>query len=761
MSGARRVGRYEILDELGRGGMARVHLARQLDLDRYVALKELGSLQREDAEMVARLLRESRLAGALNHPSIVTVYEFFEHDGIRYIAMEYVPGGSVRPWVGRLELAQVGGTLENLLAGLAHAHAAGVVHRDVKPENLLVTGEGRVKITDFGIAKALAEHGSAAFRTATGVALGTPTYMAPEQAMAQDIGPRTDLYATGVIAYELLSGTPPFVGSEPLAVLLAHTQQPPPPLAEHAPDVPEPIVDWVHGLLAKEPAERPESARAAWEELEEHLLECVGPRWRRSARLEPRPGAAPSAPDRPATPAPFPSDPRSAPGERDSDAWETFGGNVPSREPEVAPSPVPQATPSPAPAALPASEQEAEPAPAGAGPPSPPPPAATVAPSVPQGHGDPPSPPAARRRPRAMFLVAPVVAAIAIVAVVLATGGGDGGSGPPADDVGAPAAAQASVAPLGSDWTRGVHVVSYESDGLAKPSYVRVLRRVNAAGGTHVIVHPILDTPSTRSSELVPKPGAPTDETLAEGIRVAEREGLQTIVQPFLEVDGNQTSYSGEYEPDDPDAFFAAYEERLAAYADIAGEEGAGGVVVGTSLSLLDGADWTDRWTAMLEHARERCGCNVTYAAENIDGAERVQFWGAADLIGLDYTAPVFTRASTDPAELADAWSPIKTRLEALNVKWDKPVTLVSLGYMSRAGQAAVDAYDDENAGEPSEAAQAALYEAAFRAFHGTPWFAGIGWFELDASDPKPKPGDHSFVGREAERVLRDWQTAE
>ena len=118
-----RVGRYEIVRELGRGGMARVHLARQLDLDRYAALKELGSLHREDAEMAARFVRESRLAGALNHPSIVTVLDFFEHDGTPYIAMEYVARGSLRPWVGRLTVSQVGGVLESVLAGLAHAHA--------------------------------------------------------------------------------------------------------------------------------------------------------------------------------------------------------------------------------------------------------------------------------------------------------------------------------------------------------------------------------------------------------------------------------------------------------------------------------------------------------------------------------------------------------------------------------------------------------------------------------------------------------------
>src|SRR3712207_3778677 len=108
MAGMTTVGRYELLQEIGRGGMARVHLARQLELDRFVALKELGSLPRDDAAMVARFVRESRLAGELNHPNIVTILDFLEQDGIQYIAMEYVPRGSLRPWVGRLSLAQLG-----------------------------------------------------------------------------------------------------------------------------------------------------------------------------------------------------------------------------------------------------------------------------------------------------------------------------------------------------------------------------------------------------------------------------------------------------------------------------------------------------------------------------------------------------------------------------------------------------------------------------------------------------------------------------
>src|SRR5438034_3842074 len=135
----RSVGRYEIERELGRGGMARVFLARQTDLDRLVALKELSAFHASDPQFAQRFLRESRLAGSLSHPNIVTVHEYFEHEGTPYISMEYVPLGSLRPYVGRLSLAQVVGVVEGMLAGLTHAESKGVVHRDLKPENVMVT----------------------------------------------------------------------------------------------------------------------------------------------------------------------------------------------------------------------------------------------------------------------------------------------------------------------------------------------------------------------------------------------------------------------------------------------------------------------------------------------------------------------------------------------------------------------------------------------------------------------------------------------
>src|ERR671931_63237 len=251
------VGRYEILRDIGRGGMAIVYLARQTDLDRFVALKELGAFHASDPSFAQRFLRESRVAGSLSHPNIVTVHDYFEHDGTPYIAMEYIERGSLRPYVG-----------------------------DLTPENLMVTAEGRVKIADFGIAKATNQMQTGAFLTATGTTVGTPTYMAPEQAMAQDIGPWTDLYSVGGMAFEMFTGRVPFHDSDaPMAILLRHVNEPIPPVKSIEPSVDQRISDWIEKLLVKEPSQRTQSANEAWDDFEEVLLGLLGPRWRREARL--------------------------------------------------------------------------------------------------------------------------------------------------------------------------------------------------------------------------------------------------------------------------------------------------------------------------------------------------------------------------------------------------------------------------------------------------------------------------------------------
>jgi hypothetical protein len=293
------VGRYEILREIGRGGMATVYLARQIDLDRQVALKELGALRAEDPSFVRRFLREAQLAGSLSHPNIVTVHDYFEYEGVPYIAMEYVERGSVRPHVGNMSLAQIGGVLRDVLAGLGAAERRNIVHRDLKPENLMVTSEGRIKIADFGIAKATNKLQTSAFLTATGIAVGTPNYISPEQARGKEVGPWTDLYATGVMAFEFFVGKAPFADTEePMAVLLRHVNERIPAVSQLDPDVDPRISQWVEWLVSKEPADRPQAAADAWEELEETLVSMLGPRWDREASLL-EPGVRRAARSRP------------------------------------------------------------------------------------------------------------------------------------------------------------------------------------------------------------------------------------------------------------------------------------------------------------------------------------------------------------------------------------------------------------------------------------------------------------------------------
>jgi serine/threonine protein kinase len=289
MSG--QVGDYEVLGELSdRGSMAVIYRAIRSPLGRPVALKQVDL--RGGGELVERFVREARVAGSLNHPNIVAVLDVFEHDDAPYIAMEYVERGSLRPWVGALSRPQALGVLEGVLAGLAHAHDHGVVHRDVKPENVLVTAAGRVKLTDVGIARA---YDKATLRlTGPGMTVGTPAYMAPEQALGQDVGPWTDLYATGIVAYELLLGRLPYDRREtPVATLLRHVYDPPRPPRELDPLFEPRLAQWLEEMLAKDPRDRPRDAREAWDQLEELALALHGPLWRRAAGIaEPEAGDA-------------------------------------------------------------------------------------------------------------------------------------------------------------------------------------------------------------------------------------------------------------------------------------------------------------------------------------------------------------------------------------------------------------------------------------------------------------------------------------
>ena len=304
MDSPRRIGSYEIEREIGRGGMGVVYLARQPALGRSVALKQLWRRFAADPEFGARFLEESRLTGSLGHPNVVTVFDFFEADGSPFIAMEYIPRGSLRPHVGRLTIGQVAGVAEGVLAGLAHAHAQSIVHRDLKPENVMVTNDGRVKITDFGIAKATEGGGERKFETAVGMAVGTPTYMAPEQAMGQAIGPWTDLYSFGIMLYEQVVGEVPFKDTTTsTALLLRHVSEAIPPAKEVEPTIDAALSDWIDGLLVKDLAQRTRNATAAWESLEDIVVTLLGPLWRRHARLPTEDETMATPP--PLTPAPF------------------------------------------------------------------------------------------------------------------------------------------------------------------------------------------------------------------------------------------------------------------------------------------------------------------------------------------------------------------------------------------------------------------------------------------------------------------------
>ena len=403
------VGPYRVERELGRGGMAVVYLARQPALARSVALKELAPFLADDPALAQRFLREARVAGSLNHPNVVTVFDYLEHDGRPYIAMEYLERGSLRPFVGRMSLPQVCGVLEGLLAALSHAETMQIVHRDIKPENLLVTGEGGVKIADFGIAKAMQQVATEEMLTPAGATVGTPAYMAPEQALAQGIGPWTDLYQAGVVAFELISGNVPFRSDgAPVAMLMQHINDPVPPLPAGTDPA---LAAWVVRMMAKDPADRPADARVAWNELEDIVLAAEGPRWRRDARLgEHEPTVEHPTP---LTPARFSS-------------WQDYvpaGSGAPAPPP-----PTPVVAPSPAPPPPPPPPQPEEPPPEVTPPPpvadEPPPPAPTVAPTSPPADREPP-PGTGRRRSAVIGLGVLGLLAAAVVAFVLVGGDSD------------------------------------------------------------------------------------------------------------------------------------------------------------------------------------------------------------------------------------------------------------------------------------------------------------------------------------------------
>ncbi len=389
--------RYRRIRSLGSGGMASVFLAEDMRLGRQVAVKRLRALGEEEA--IRRFEREARLGAGLNHPNLVQIYDTARDGDDLLIVMEYVDGSTLeqRLEAGPLDPAEAVEVLRGAAAGLDYAHEHGVVHRDVKPANLLLRRDGTVKVADLGIATAA----EVSEITAAGSLLGTPTYLAPELFAGERATRSSDVYALAAIAFEALSGRKSQSGDTALEVAYRITTEPPPDLRAAWPSAPEDAIELLRRGLARDPGERPGSAGELVDELGQALT-AAPPPTEAAAAIEQPHGAVVVA-DEPVAYEP--------------DTEPTLRQPLPEPEPEPAPAPAPE--PAPAPAPEPAPEPEPEPAPA--------PPRARAAPAT---------PPRARRGrkvPRAVVpaLVLTVVAAATVITLA-SRSDGNGDERPPA-----------------------------------------------------------------------------------------------------------------------------------------------------------------------------------------------------------------------------------------------------------------------------------------------------------------------------------------
>jgi serine/threonine-protein kinase len=251
-------GRYKIVRKLGAGGMANVYLAEDQELGRRVAIKILNERHANDDQFVERFRREAKNAAGLSHPNIVSIFDRGEAEGTYYIAMEYLDGRSLKELISTRGPAPINVSVDyarQILAALRVAHRQGLVHRDIKPHNVLVDGEGRVKVTDFGIARA-----GPSQMTEEGSIIGTAQYLSPEQAQGAPVTPASDLYSVGIVLYELLTGTVPFAGESPVELAMKHLSKVPEPPSRIRPEVPRDLDFVVMRALAKAPSERYQSA---------------------------------------------------------------------------------------------------------------------------------------------------------------------------------------------------------------------------------------------------------------------------------------------------------------------------------------------------------------------------------------------------------------------------------------------------------------------------------------------------------------------
>src|SRR5512136_2944521 len=250
------IGPYRIIEQIGLGGMATVYKAYQASMDRYVAVKVLPRQFAEDPSFVGRFEQEARTIAKLEHPHILPVHDYGEQEGVTYLVMRFVGGGTLKDLItgrGPLSSDEMLRIMEQVGGALGYAHSQGVIHRDINPSNVLIDSRGDCFLTDFGIARLVA--GATEF-TATGRVVGTPAYMAPEQGMGEKADARSDIYALGVILYEMATGRVPYEAETPLAVLMKHAGAPLLPPRQIRSDLPESMERVILKALSKAPDDR-------------------------------------------------------------------------------------------------------------------------------------------------------------------------------------------------------------------------------------------------------------------------------------------------------------------------------------------------------------------------------------------------------------------------------------------------------------------------------------------------------------------------